>query len=505
MSPFLNFCSRKGALLVLLAASSPLAETPAPLEALADSVHYRNFFGDMSFDRPLLFAQYPGEDSAYVVLEQVGRITSVEWQDSAWTKTGAAEIAVPVVSNTQGGKCSNPDERQTSPGITGGLYESRGLLSFAFHPDYAENGKYYISYVTVQDSSGATHERSIVAERVADSTTLRPATDDPERALINICQPGWDHKGGHIEFGHDGHLYFTTGDGGNQNLGSSLDNPSLQRNTWLGKVLRIDVDSPPDEGKEYAVPADNPFVDSSAYLPEVWAWGLRNPWKWHFHPETGEMWLGNVGWTANDAIYRIPAGANMGWPIWEGNHCSSHNDLGALCESADFHLPALTMQHGQQVRSLTGGTFFVGDTAAALHDVYFFGDYIYGRVWMARFNGNDSLMDMTQINDIGRVASFDRDSLGRMFAVSLDGTVFTIESPWFGKPYEAPPVNLQGIPERRANAIVDPISSADYLREPDRFSVRGLDGRAIRGQAAGTVWIREKGSRRPPQLITILP
>ncbi len=510
--------------LALMPATPALAtDGPAPLQALRDSVTYRNYFGNMTFSRPLLFAQYPGQDSVYMVMEQVGRLTTVAWNGTAWTKAQTATIQVPVVTGTGGNKCSVHQPRATSSGITNGTYESRGLLGFAFHPNYTENRKYYVSYITVQDSALAgggvtTHERSIIAERIADSATMRPATSDPERILINFCQPGWDHKGGGIGFGHDGYLYYTSGDGGNQELGNSVNNPSLNGASWLGKVIRINVDSM-EVGREYAIPADNPFVDSSGFLPEVWAWGLRNPWKWHFHPTTGEMWLGNVGWVTRDDILRVNKGSYFGWPIWEGDQCGNQVNRGnnatfqALCATTPITMPALSLVHNEDVRSVTGGTFFVGDTNAALHDVYFFGDYIYNYVWMARFS-DSGLVDQAQLPNINNVVSFDRDSLGRMFAVSMGGNnsgqVLIIESPYFEKAYvpaavdttdpEEPPIGIRGIQGRGGAAF----TAADYLRDPSRFTVHGLDGRMLRGPATGTVWIREKGSNEPPRLITIM-
>jgi glucose/arabinose dehydrogenase len=472
----------------LLALCAALWSQPLP-----DNVTYRNYFGTMTFNRPLLFAQYPGEDSAYVVLEQVGKIRTVERRNAIWAKTDSAVLQVPVVTATTGGKCATAQARATSTGITTGYYESRGLLGFAFHPQFRLNRKYYVSYVTVRDSSGATHERSIVAERIADST-LRPKTADPERVLLDFCQPGWDHKGGHIGFGPDGMLYFSTGDGGNQDLWNSPNNPSLRRDTWLGKVLRIDVDGTPDPGKAYRVPPDNPFVDSTGFRPEVWAWGLRNPWKWQFHPRTGDMWLGNVGYTNRDNIYRMRKGAYLGWPVWEGNHCSSSGNLSGQCAAtaAVVLRPALDLLHNTDARSVTGGVFFLGDSAAPYHGAYFFGDYIYNWVRVARFDpAADTVLEYRELGSITNVASFDRDSLGRIFALSLGtgsvsantGVVYILESPSF-----AAPVGVRAAAPRRGPQ--PPL--AEILANPERYDLRGLDGKVISGVPSGAFVVRDR-------------
>ena len=478
--------------------------------ALPNDITYRNFFGTMTFNRPLLFAQYPGEDSVYMVMEQVGRLTTVARRAGAWAKTDTAVLQVPVVTATGGGKCAAAQTRATSSGITTGYYESRGLLGFAFHPQFRANRKYYVSYVTVRDSSGATHERSIVAERIADAT-LRPKTSDAQRVLIDFCQPGWDHKGGHIGFGPDGMLYFTTGDGGNQDLWNSPNNPSLRRDSWLGKVLRIDVDSTPDSGKPYRVPADNPFVDSAGYLPEVWAWGLRNPWKWQFHPRTGDMWLGNVGYTNRDNIYRIRKGDYLGWPIWEGNHCSISPNLSGQCAATAGRVlrPVIDLIHNDDARSVTGGTFFYGNDSAALNGTYFYGDYIYNWVRVARFDPvADTVVESRHVADIENVVSFDRDSLGRVFAISLGtsfvtantGVVYILESPAFTGPLR--PVGVRAGAARRLGQGPG-ISLQDYLRDPGRYEVRGLDGRSTGNYRSGVVMIRERGATVAPKLLVI--
>ena len=485
---------RNLALAALLAYAGPASAFTTPL---TNQVEYRNFFGGMTFSRPLALVPYPGTDSAYIVVEQVGKLRTVEWKNGAWAKTDSAVFQVPVIQNTGDGKCAVAQPRTTASGIVvGNIYESRGLLGFAFHPRFGETRKYYVSYIAARTENEATYEFTYVDERVADST-LRPKTADSARTLFRFCQPGWDHKGGHIEFGPDSMLYYTSGDGGNQGQWNSMDNPARKKDSWLGKVIRIDVDGPPDSGKAYRVPPDNPFVDSAGFLPEIWAWGVRNPWKWHFHPVTGKMWLGNVGYTNRDNIYRVTKGADLGWPVWEGNHCSANQALRALCPTTPYLAPAIDLQHNSDARSVTGGTFFIGDTLAPFHGAYFFGDYIYNWVRVARFDPEtDTLLEYRDLNDIPNVVSFDRDNRGRILATSLGtgnvgnntGEVFLLESPGFSVP-----VGIARPPAPRPGAR--PLAYVEFLRHRERYDVTGLDGKRLtREPASGTVAVREKAT-----------
>lgn len=509
---------RQTAVSALIAWGALFATANSATAPLTADVTYRNFFGSMTFNRPVAFTPYPGVDSVYMVVEQVGKLRTVERRSGAWAKTDSAVIAVPVVSGTGGGKCATTQTRATAAGITTGYYESRGLLGFAFHPAFRTNRKYYVSYITVRDSSGSTHERSIVAERVADST-LRPKSSDSMRVLIDFCQPGWDHKGGHIEFGPDGMLYYASGDGGNQELWSSTSNPSLRRDTWLGKILRIDVTGPPDAGKAYRIPPDNPFRDSAAFLPEIWAWGLRNPWKWHFHPATGALWLGNVGYTNRDNIYNIPKGAYLGWPVWEGNHCSTASGLSGQCAStADRVLrPVIDLVHNTEARSVTGGTFFLGeDTTAVFHGAYFFGDFDQNWVRVARFNASgDSVLEIVRLENITNVVSFDRDNRGNLYATSLGtggvtantGVIYRLESPGFSTPVGVRPYS----PQRTHRVTIRDVRAlhAALRADPARYTVTGPDGRRVdlfsglRG--GGVVIVSDNQRPGATQLMVILP
>ncbi len=433
-------------------------------QPIPTNVTFRNFFGPtegtagaITFARPMKAIPYPGQDSLFLVLQQNGRIVTVGWQGGSWVKTDSASIT--VTGGTSGGN-------------------EQGLLGFAFHPEFNTNPRYYVYYI-----SGS---NSIIAERIA--VTMRPGTNDPQRNLMTISQPFSNHNGGTIEFGPDGYLYIGLGDGGS---GGDPGNRAQNTTNIHGNILRINVNAQ-DPGSEYAVPADNPFVGQSGYLPEIWAYGLRNPWKWSFHPLTNDLWVGDVGQEMREEITIAPKGANLGWRMWEGNFCYA-----GPCSQTGMTMPAISIQRSQGA-SITGGQFFIGDTNSAFHETYIFGDYVTNRVWAYRRNGT-AMTDSTVLGTITNVVSFDRDAKGRILASSLNGTVWVLESPDM---ILAEPVNVR--PGRALREAAQPITRADFLRNPERFEVRGLDGRALRGNVSGAVWVREKGSSNPPQLITIV-
>lgn len=245
----------------------------------------------------------------------------------------------------------------------------RGLLSIAFHPDYEVNGRFFVDYT---DRKGNT----VVAEyRVSDD----PNRADPssERVLLYIEQPAANHNGGQLQFGPDGYLYIGMGDGGNagdpwgnaQNLG-----------VLLGKMLRIDVDA----GAPYGIPADNPFLDKAGARPEIWAYGLRNPWRFSFDRATGDLYIADVGqnkWEEVDVAFAPdPGGQNYGWDVMEGFHCFEPAEG---CDPTGLTLPVL--EYGHDVGcSITGGYVYRGRKYRDLQGTYFFSDYCTGRLWGMR-------------------------------------------------------------------------------------------------------------------------
>ena len=246
----------------------------------------------------------------------------------------------------------------------------RGLLGLAFHPHFAENGRLFVDYTRTGD--GAT----VVSEFHASGDRADPTS---ERILLTVSQPFANHNGGQIAFGPDGYLYIGLGDGGSE--GDPLGN-GQNRRVLLGKILRIDVDGPPSLGKNYAIPSTNPYapggIAPGAGLQEIWAYGLRNPWRFSFDRGTGDLYIGDVGQNAWEEIDHQPAsstgGENYGWNIFEASHCSSN------CGSITQVPPVAEYGHSAGC-AVTGGYVYRGDRQPALVGTYLFADYCSGTIW----------------------------------------------------------------------------------------------------------------------------
>ncbi len=284
----------------------------------------------------------------------------------------------------------------------------RGLLSVAFHPDFATNGRFFVNYT---DRLGHT----VVAEyRVTDD----PNRADPnsERVILYIEQPAANHNGGQLQFGPDGYLYIGMGDGGRagdpwgnaQNLG-----------VLLGKMLRIDVDG----GDPYAVPPDNPFVGQADVRPEIWAYGLRNPWRFSFDRATGDLYIADVGqnlWEEVDVVrWPSPGGQNFGWDIMEGFHCFEPPQG---CDPTGLTMPVVEYGHDQGC-SITGGYVYRGRRYPDLVGTYVFSDFCSGRLWGLRFREGTWEWTLFLDTDLN-VSSFGEDEAGEIYVVDYRGSIY---------------------------------------------------------------------------------
>jgi glucose/arabinose dehydrogenase len=289
----------------------------------------------------------------------------------------------------------------------------QGLLGLAFHPHYSENGYFYVNYT---QSNGDT------------SISRFQVTSDPNQAdagsetqLLHIPQPFGNHNGGVIKFGPDGYLYLGLGDGGSggdpQGNGQSL-------GTLLGKVLRIDVDG----GQPYAIPPDNPFTDGGG-LPEIWAFGLRNPWRFSFDLQTSDLYIADVGQSSFEEVNFQPAtsagGENYGWNIMEGIECFS----GGTCDTTGLTLPVHTYPTREQGNcSITGGYVYRGENLPDWLGVYVFGDYCSGRIWGMLPDGNGGWKVEQLYNSSARISSFGLDEGGELYLVDHNGSIFRLEA-----------------------------------------------------------------------------
>ena len=286
----------------------------------------------------------------------------------------------------------------------------RGLLGLAFHPDFATNGRLFVHYSRAGD--GAT----IISELTAapDHETANAAS---ERILLTREQPFANHNGGQIAFGPDGYLYIGLGDGGSQ--GDPSGNGQSLR-TLLAKILRIDVDAAPAANRQYAIPDDNPYasggVAPGAGLPEIWAYGLRNPWRFSFDRITGDLYIGDVGGGAREEVDRQPAyspgGENYGWDIFEGTRCSSG------CDSINAVAPVAEYEHDDGC-SVTGGYVYRGTRQPAMGGTYLFGDYCSGTIWT--LPASDSVIPRRLGDTDLRISSFGEGEDGEIYLVDLAG------------------------------------------------------------------------------------
>lgn len=289
----------------------------------------------------------------------------------------------------------------------------RGLLGLAFHPDYKTNGLFYVNYV------GAGDITTISRFKV---NSANPELADPtsELKLMTVTQPFSNHNGGTLCFGPDGYLYIGLGDGGS---GGDPGNRAQNQQVLLGKMLRIDVNN----GNLYAIPATNPFYNSTTTLPEIWALGLRNPWKFSFDRLTGDMWIADVGQNAIEEVNFQPAnskgGENYGWRCYEGNQ--TYNTSGCAAAST-LTFPAYTYPQGTDC-SVTGGYVYRGDVSSPYYGHYFFTDYCSDRIWTLHKVGENWVKE-----DFGRFtgnnfSTFGEDSSGQLYVAGrTTGKIFRV-------------------------------------------------------------------------------
>ena len=296
-----------------------------------------------------------------------------------------------------------------------GSYSEQGLLGLAFDPTYAETGVFYINYTNLEGTV-------LVSRFRVSADDANRADPDSETVLLEIPQPYANHNGGHIEFGPDGYLYVSVGDGGSAD---DPDNHAQNTTNMLGTILRLDVSDHTSD--TYAIPPDNPFVDTPDFLPEIWAYGLRNPWRFSFDSETGDMYIGDVGQGLLEEIDFQPAdspgGENYGWRVWEGT--SRHDpDMEATAEMIP---PIIEYDHVAGC-SVTGGYVYRGEELPELDGLYFYGDYCVGRIWITRRGADDEwVVSEFAFLEIP-ISSFGLDEAGELYMVDYAGNIYKLLS-----------------------------------------------------------------------------
>jgi glucose/arabinose dehydrogenase len=284
----------------------------------------------------------------------------------------------------------------------------QGLLGIAVHPSFPTDPRVFLNYT---DEAGDT----IVASISLDAFDPNRLDAGSRRRILFVDQPYPNHNGGGVLFGPDGYLYVSLGDGGSG--GDPMGN-GQRLDTLLGKILRIDVDTDPDE--PYVVPPDNPFA-SGGGLPEIWHWGLRNPWRLSFDRTTGDLWIGDVGqglWEEVDVARQGTGGLNFGWKVTEGAHCYDAE----RCATEGLTLPAA--EYGRDLGcTVIGGYVYRGTRHAFLVGAYLFADYCTGRIFAIDAATDALAAPVTIGSGSGQIAAFGEDADGELYVIDLGGEI----------------------------------------------------------------------------------
>ncbi|MFZ5843680.1 MAG: PQQ-dependent sugar dehydrogenase [Pseudomonadota bacterium] len=352
----------------------------APDSAGSTAIRWQPAFPELpSLSGLVGLLQAPADDSVFYAVRKSGLVQRFANQPTAATLTTVLNLS---------GRVQDSGES--------------GLLGFAFHPQYASNGEVYVYY------TGGSPLSSYLSRIVRRGDgTLNAADED---ILLTLAQPYSNHNGGQLAFGPDGFLYLALGDGGS---GGDPHGHGQNPQTLLGSILRLDINN----GTPYAIPADNPFANGVGGRPEIYAWGLRNPWRFSFDRSNGELWAADVGQNAWEEINKIERGGNYGWAIMEGQHCYAADS----CNQTGLKQPVFEYSHSEGC-SVTGGYVYRGSALPALQGRYLFSDYCSAQVWslLPQPNGSLQVEMLTALS--GNPSSFAEDNQGELYALLLSGS-----------------------------------------------------------------------------------
>jgi len=362
-----------------------LTERPplAPLNLPSDPVGIGSYQLQVSFPNlggfpeALFIAGVPGQDRL-VVVQQTGQIRAFTNDPAVSSSRLVLDISSQIIA---GGE--------------------EGLLGLAFDPDFAQNGYLYVHY------SAANPRRSVIARFTwnAQQDLITPAS---EKLILEVNQPFSNHNAGMLAFGPDGYLYIAFGDGGS---GGDPQNNAQNPANLLGSLLRVDV-SPQNPADAYDIPPDNPFVGQSGFRPETWAYGLRNPFRFSFDRQTGELWLGDVGQGEREEVNLVRGGENFGWRVYEGN--LPYDDSQNTLPDSAFTPPVIDYDHGQGV-SVIGGYVYRGSSNPGLVGRYLYTDFLSGPVWALEYDGNQVVSNDVIVNSSSSTKSFGEDNDGEIY------------------------------------------------------------------------------------------
>lgn len=349
-------------------------------------------FPNLTFNNPVELTHASDGTSKLYVAEQRGVIRVF---DNA-TSTAQANVFLDIDSKVDAGG-------------------EMGLLGLAFHPDFKNNGYFYVNYTR------NTPTRQTVIARFKVNSGAQTADAGSEKILLTFDQPYTNHNGGKLAFGADGYLYIATGDGGS---GGDPQNNAQNRKNLLGKILRINVIA--SESGTYTIPADNPYKgNSEGFREEIYAYGLRNPWRFSFDHANNNLWVADVGQNEVEEIDIITKGGNYGWKIKEGNRCF---DASANCNQANLIAPVWAYNQGTDGRSVTGGVVYRGTKLPDLTGKYVFGDYVSGKIWSLKYDGSKATDSGDKFSNVSTVSAFGEDAARELYILDYSaGKIYTLQ------------------------------------------------------------------------------
>jgi glucose/arabinose dehydrogenase len=371
------------------------AATPAPAAAAGPAaeipgIRLERVWRDLKTVRPTQMIPVPGSPGRWLLIEQPGTIRLLDEANGDVTEA-------PLVVDLR----QRVNDRSNE----------EGLLSAAFHPDFPKRPELYVYYT-------AAEPRRSVLGRFTVAPDGSRIDETTEEVILEQSQPYWNHNGGTVLFGPDGFLYLSLGDGGAANDPKEF---GQNMKSWLAKILRIDVNRKAD-GKNYAVPADNPFVGKEDVLPEIWASGLRNVWRMHFDSKTGELWAGDVGQNAWEEIDLIVKGGNYGWNRREGFHGFGRvKDTEKSYAGGEFIDPVVDYSHQEGV-SVTGGFVYRGKNVPGLDGTYLYADFAIPKIWGLRMMDGKPTKPKLLLRPGGSmISSFAEAPDGTLYVLSFEG------------------------------------------------------------------------------------
>lgn len=349
-------------------------------------------FPNLQFVRPVDLQAAPGIMNRLFVVEQQGLIYSIE--NDPQTNLRAIFLDIRDRVNNTGNE--------------------QGLLGLAFHPEYQNNGYFFVDY------TASNPDRTVIARYEVSTVNPDSAIKSSESVILEVGQPYSNHNGGQIVFGPDRYLYITLGDGG---AGGDPQGNGQNLETLLGSILRVDVDHT-SGGLNYAVPEDNPFVANlRGFREEIYAYGLRNPWRISFDPVTQQLWAGDVGQDLYEEIDIIEKGKNYGWNIMEGFHCYNASS----CDTTGLTMPVWEYNHGVG-QAITGGFVYRGSQVPELTGKYVYADYVSGRIWALEYQSSMEPVNTLLMDTDLAISTFGVDHENELYLCAFDGKIYRFKS-----------------------------------------------------------------------------